>query len=327
MIAILGMALTAMAQSAGITLSSNGTLKFFRSDQFGDAIDAAQPNDTIYFAPGEYQINKLWEWDNWNSRKITKPLVLIGAGGHENGTRFSTSSSQSLYIDLSQYDTNNNFSMEGIRYNGGRIIVASDIDNLTFRNMYVQEFGYTVNDTVTAKVNNMLVDRCHITSEVELGNDRVASANFLNSKINNIKGSCTNNIPAANHCKLWNVDSSFTGFILNSFIRYGDVTNSSLENCGYYSVSGVSETNTKNSFNIGYDFDGYDDNPSQLDASYVSNDGTPMGTSGGDNPFSLYPSYPTPDVTKSTIEYDVNNKKLNVTIKLLGAKETETPAE
>ena len=74
---------------------------------------------------------------------------------------------------------------------------------------------------------------------------------------------------------------------------------------------------------------GLDDNPAQEFGN--CSDGTYYGTLGANNPYSLYPSYPTADVSedangkpKSFIDYDSINKNMKVTVKLLGVGDNIT---
>ena len=139
------------------------------------------------------------------------------------------------------------------------------------------------------------------------------------------------------HCYIGNLDNDFKGIILNSLLNNShgsaDVT---LQNCGYNGYYSGSSLKT-NCRHIEYSANTYDDNPESIDATFlcddgvtpfVTTDGTVFGTSGGQNPYTLYPSYPTPDATASTVEYDAINKKLNVTVKILGVEEpAPAPAE
>ena len=98
LLAAITMVMSAMAQSAGITLSTNNgeELRFFRADQLQQAIDEAQANDILYFASGYYDLNQI-------NHKITKPLTFIGTGAQgvdKGGTNFSYSYYNNLEIDI-----------------------------------------------------------------------------------------------------------------------------------------------------------------------------------------------------------------------------------
>lgn len=343
--AAISMVMIAMAQSAGITVSTNGSLKFFSSNQLAEAIEAAQPNDTIYLAAGQYSYNNLPErqirynneYDYSNSyRMLTKPLTFIGAGGYLNatdngkGTRISGDYTLAIDIKGVAEGVSKNVSFEGLSF-ANEMCVASEIDNLTFRNFYSgSDINYVEDDTIQTNVKNILFDRSSV-STFRLGEGRVGAANFLNSKIRSyIYGSCTNNNAGAalNHCYIYYVGSDFKGLIRNSLIYSCESSDAVLQYTGYYSSS--SQGTHENCYKLNYSSveSRYDNDPANLDATFVTaeNDGTPLGTLGGNNPYSLYPSFPTPDAEASTVEYDVTNKKLNVVVKILGVEATPEPA-
>lgn len=326
--------MAAMAQSAGIVLSYNKgkELKFFKSNQLAEAIEEAEVNDTIYFGAGKYDLSGLpkYEASSYSDHKIiSKPLVFIGSGGDDNSqsTLFTGANQLTLFADPSLDETKKNYSFEGIYFKTSynTIVPASNLNELKFIN-----FQGKINDNNSDSedkfvINNLIINRCNI-QDLNLSNFSTKRVDIQNTKFSNgIKGGCDSNfgIAALDHCFINSIDSNFIGLIQHSLIYYTYAGNqTSLEDCCYYGESGDSskdgctKLNTSSVSNL--------DN----DSSSLGNctDGTAYGTSGGNTPYTLYPQYPTADVSvdketnkaNSFVDYDSINKKLTITVKRLG---------
>ena len=339
LLAICTFGLAAMAQNAGILLSYNKgeELKFYRSNDLAKAIDDAEVNDTLYFGAGDYDLVQFPQYENSTNtdhRQLTKPLTFIGAGAQDNGTRFTRGFNLFINIDPSIKDeSKRNVSFEGINFSSRwDIFPASNINELKFvnSNMRFSDNGYSdyyMQEEPDYKVNKLIIDRCRMDN-LSLTGNKVGKADVKNTKIEGyVYGNCSDNSAAAalNHCYIGYIDSNFIGLITNSFIYYDYASAENvLQDCYYYGSyysegnSTVEDCKTLDTSDVDY----CDNNPSPYGN---CSDGTLYGSLGGNNPFTLYPSYPTPDTTvdsndnkKSFIDYDIINKNLTVTVTLLG---------
>ncbi len=336
LLAAISMVLSAMAQTAGITLAYNKGEKmlFYPANKLAQAIEDAKPNDILYFSAGHFDLGYLPQSDYGNGYEITKPLTFIGAGAFDSdkGTYFYIGNwAWNLYlnVDKTKYDSDVNFAFEGIKFDRGSehyLRPISDIDELVFRNFYGRITTNTDDDREFL-IDNLLLERCDLYS-LDIKGDHVKKASMNNTKIEDrIYGGCAvssdesennGNLMSIDHCRIRYVDSSFSGYIQNSFVREVESSSVALESCGYYSAS--SDVDKNNCFEISYwDLEANDNDPSQF-GNYP--DGTPYGTTGGIEPYSLYSSYPTPDSQESSFDYDKVNGTLNITIKLKGTEDT-----
>lgn len=340
-IAAISMAIVAMAQAGGITVSTYNKdtketkLQFFNCNELSNAIEAAQPNDTIYFSAGEYTLNNLpsktyiYNTNGYTDtyRIISKPLVFIGVGAEETALCTRWTGSNHVVVDLTGYEGDEkNISLEGIYLNKS-FHVATDLDNLTFRNFQGTSIYFVGDPENTSRIGNMLIDRCYLSGDVHMGYGRIDNFNILNTRIRGRlygKSLESEGIASLNHCYIEYIDNYFKGLIKNSLIYY-DYSGSDtvLEYCGYYSSDSSIKNNCYKISSSVYD---YNKDPSQLSEECVSDDGTPLGTSGGTNPYTLNPSYPTPDGAKSKANIvidDDGTKKLKVSVAIIGENAEE----
>lgn len=323
-----------LAQNAGIMVSVNkgkDGLKFFRSNQLMEAIEAAEINDTIYFTAGSFDFYQLPDIDgDYYKREWSKPLVVIGAGAQEEGGT-SVSMPGTLFLNFEGVPSNQrNISFEGI-YVPNEICQLSDINELAFRNFR----GYTIFDVddITKKpedadenwngplIESVILKSCQL-EEINFNWCRAQKIQVSDSKINNVSGNCRGNQTfTIDHCRIGNLTDWFTGLIQNSLIsreRTGPNGTAQIDNCGIYSSDNNVNSTRNNCISI-TDFNVFgDDSPTPLNGGSLALDGeTTMGTTSA---FSLYPSYPTLDVKKSEIDYDSINKQISIKVELLGDK-------
>ena len=127
----------------------------------------------------------------------------------------------------------------------------------------------------------------------------------------------TNNTTLVN-CNINSLNSNFSGTIINSIIKSGELSSTVVLNTLYYSngVSIYSNSVAQNCYSIynsnliGNDCECYYSTTDLQSNGYLGTDGTVVGINGGDTPFTLIPSVP--KVTSSDIRVDKENKKLNV---------------
>lgn len=328
LLAAISMVLSAMAQTAGITLAYNKGEKmlFYPANKLAQAIEDAKPNDILYFSAGSYNLGNLPRSNYGNGYEITKPLTFIGAGAFDNdkGTYFYSDGNLYLNLEKSQDNSDVKFAFEGIKLSN-TLCVDSNIDELVFRN-FQGSITTNYNEESEFLIGNLLVDRCNL-HELNLIGDHVNKANVNNTIIEErIYGGCVipekaseGSLLSLDHCRIKYVDSSFVGNIKNSFLQDVSGSSASLDYCGYHNAPDAAKTN---SFEIPYGtwYD-KDDNPSEYGT--CSDGETPYGTSGGITPYSLYSSYPTPDPQESSFDYDKISNTLTITVKLKGSEDTD----
>lgn len=328
--------MTAMSQSSGIILSYNKgeQLKYYNTDQINQAVNDAEVNDTIYFGSGEYDLRSLPEHQSYNYRCINKPLVFIGSGAHDGGTRFKNNYADRIYltVDAMMDESKRIFSFEGINLDGSNVIPHSNIKQLRLSNTKINTFYDRVDREELEDhpyIDELIVDRSTLRY-LRLDSCLTKHVSVYNSKITDRAcGGCdaTFGVAAFDHCYISYLNEDFIGLIQHSIIYKANYAGSqtSLENCQYRDECNAVMKNecTRITNGDNSDIANLDNDPSSLG---MCNDGTFYGTLGGKTPFTLYPSYPTADTTidpdtnkaKSSIDYDELNKKLTITVKRLG---------
>ncbi len=306
-----------------VMLSHNGKHTMYMWDEVQKAVDAAEDGDTIYLSNGSFE-----------PFNVTKRIMVRGTGPETIVTGNCT-----VYIG-----GQNKLTMpvlDAITFTGN-ISVTSAYEQLTIRKCQMKDLDFTESDFRDVKL-----DRCYIQGELRL-RENVKEFNCFNSKIKTLTpyDYLIGNV-YFNHCNIREINDTIIARFDNCVLRYCKslyktssyscygtcIGGSVLNNCiypdkgdcylldvgSYYKYSGG---------NIGFFF--Y--NPSvtfnncyqvKIDAtkvvdfessSYLGNDGTMVGCYGGQNPFRLTPELPR--VTKSNVEVDPVNKKLNVTLTL-----------
>lgn len=331
--------MAAMAQSSGIVLSYNKgkELKYFRPSELADAINEAEVNDTIYFGLGKFDLSGLPSYKSSSSDKhIDKPLVFIGscAYGYDenyNITEFANVGNLYISADSSLDESKKKYSFEGIdinsSYNNNEYYIrpASDLNEIKLANFSGKFSDANKYEDEQFVIKNVIVDRSLLT-KLNLYTFKTRCADIRNTFIvSNIDGGCDKDFGVAtlDHCFIGAIYSNFVGLVQHSLINYTHADNqTSLVDCIYYNDDGNSYKDGCS--NINSDLGPFNWDPSKLGKN--CNDGTPYGVRGGLTPYTLHPQYPTADISvdgetnkaKSFVDYDNVNKKLTITVNLLG---------
>lgn len=324
-----------LAQNAGIMVSVNkgkDGLKFFRSNQLMEAIEAAEINDTIYFTAGSFDFYQLPDIDgDYYKREWSKPLVVIGAGAQDdNGTSVSMPGTLFLKFDESIPLEKRDVSFEGM-YIPNWVSPGSEVNELTFRNfrgtfydrneLLQNEEGTEDWERPHTYIHKVDFDNCYM-DQINLEERNVYKIEVNNSRISAVNGACAEvsegQTFTLDHCRISEVSSGFWGLVMNSLIRFDySGADGQFNSCGIYNRE-LNPSKDKNCVSVGYFY--YEDNdmPSANDGGSTKlADGSYMGLT---EDYTLYPSYPTLDVKKSEIDYDSINKQISITVKLLGAE-------
>ena len=300
---LLSLITTMRAQTATVTLSTNGELKSFGAYGILDAIDAANPNDTIWLSSGHFvERNELY---------LTKPLVFIGSGAiGDNATQLSSSN---IRLKL---DSDSSIVFEGIDILA-EVQVYGD-GNIIFRNSQLERL-YTFHTSDYIISPSMWLDRCKVTGNIDLGTE--GALNINNSIID---GNCWSYNAYTNivNCSIKYCYISVTGTVSNSLLNdWEDRYNVTFQDCVLSAVySGdMSKAQYINcSTPLNENGEAIQPTPENAELyNWLGSDGTLVGPYGGTTPFSLLPSYPTPDPSNSTLEYDKNTHKLKVKVSIL----------
>lgn len=285
------------------TLSHNGELTFFdQVSALEDAIEASVDGDIIYLSDGKFGASR-------QSLTITSKKISIIGNGYNSHILpdiifdFKSAVSDTLTAPL----------LDGVR-----------LEELSFRNSInskpvnqVEIKKCKIDKISLSYTNNVRLDRCNINTFNGTSNLNVQ---VYNSKIGRFEGT---KCEIVENCNIDNIHNYSPSYITNSIInRFTNTPSGGIyENC---LIGNNAELSTSNDLRNCYDMTDTE-NTAVLDENlectienmdpYTGIDGTVVGIYGGQwFPFSETPSVPTVDATKSSVVYDKENNKLNVTI-------------
>ncbi|MBR4644780.1 MAG: hypothetical protein IKO73_06470 [Bacteroidaceae bacterium] len=305
-----------------VMLNHNGKRTMYMWDEVQKAVDAAVDGDTIYLSNGTFE-----------SFNVTKRIMVRGTGPET-----IVSGNCTVYIG-----GQNKLTMpvlDAITFTGN-ISVTSAYEQLTIRKCQMNDLNFTESD-----FHDVKLDRCYIQGTLHL-TQKVKEFNCFNTKIRTLTPyDYIHGKAYFNHCNIREINDTILAIFDNCVLRYcrssykssytyygtcigGSVLNNCIypENGDCYLLDAGSSYKYQSGY-IGFFF--Y--SPSvkfnncyqvKIDAdkvvdfessSYLGNDEMKVGCYGGQNPFRLTPELPR--VTKSNVEVDPVNKKLNVTLTL-----------
>lgn len=322
-VALIGMVVAAYAQQrALVTLSHNGELSFFtHNSALENALDSAVNGDIIYLSEGDFTSNS-------SSITIKKRVSIVGCGFKSRilaDLTIDMRDNPDSYMDAPLFDGVR--MQELIFYNGvgdDASINRNNLKEVTISKSWIRELE---NGGIAG--NNFNVDRCYI--EHADFDDADNNNTFVqNSKIGAIK---SYNYGEVNiQVKNCNIGSTYgcPRVVISSIIGGTDYDGHS----GAFLISGkhiiynslfpskaLVDRTEITAYNCYFDAQEGGVLNENLEATmdlkekgYLGEDGTVIGIYGGDFPFSETPSVPTVDSSKSSVTYDAENNKLNVTI-------------
>ncbi len=307
--------MTAGAQDRQLILSHEGSPSFFALTEMDKALEAAQPNDTI-FVP-ECKIAPF---------KITKPVTILGTGRNSviNGD-------VDIEIKDQKYEVENAL-LDGLQISGYvRFMNNTTLGTYHIRFCYMSylQAGYDYS-TFNYNMPSLLIESCFICETLMLG-PCVQTASIYNSKIHNIMGSAK--IANYAYCNIYFCGSGYQPYfgktngnfhkcIISRIEPNINPSNIFLDN-SLISYTAVSKTDLQwNNTYITEDQDPI--NPQTLDskAAYTIDGNEIIGAEGGTSPYSEYPSLPT--ITQSSVEMDAENRLIKISLKI-GGKTASVP--
>lgn len=297
LLATIMVAISANAQIQSlVTLSHEGELTFFnRISALEDAYEAAVDGDIIYLSEGKFGTSS-------SSLTINKKITIIGCGYNSHiipDIRVYFSTATSLTAPL----------FDGLRLEDVSFNNASDIEIKKCLINYISLSGMK---------DNAKIDRCYLN---EYRGSSSKNIQILNSKINIFGGQY---IEVIENCNIKSYDS-YAAYLTNCIIdTYKAGYSGMYENCLIRLTTSGLPNSFLNDLRNCYILSPTD-TPEVLDdniecvlpdmSQYLGTDGTEVGIYGGQwFPFSETPTVPTVDSANSSVVYDKDTNKLNVTI-------------
>lgn len=314
----------ASAQRPLVTLSHEGNLSFFSTlSAFEDAVESASDGDIIYLSEGQFTTMA-------DTVTINKRLSIQGCGYKSRvmcHLMMDMRNTTADELDIPLFDgvrlRNLTFADDSISRN--------KTHNAEIRKCYIEEViwsGYAA--------KNMIFDRCWIKSfrgdgasksNVTLQNSKIeVFPHYKNGGYINDYGVSYLTVINCNIRKLYYLPkvtiSSILGELSTSDIYYfwgENSTKPALYNT--LTFRSLPDSAISEGCYINQDFTLKDNCEVDEDIlktnNWIGQDGTVVGVYGGEFPFTENPSIPTVDSANSSVEYDAESNKLNVTITVL----------
>lgn len=304
------------AQVAIAALHHNDSVKIYSAAHIQTAVDAAVAGDTIYLSEGIF-----------GGFTVTKPIVIIGAGQTTNissGVTIGKSGNtieDGLLLSGLNFIQNVSFSgtVSGVRISQCKISgdcsfhAGSSGDNYTNIEILMSHIVGTLNFKATSGaigLQGITVTNTKI-GLVRYGAVGEGGSTFVNCNVNDASNSGSADNSSRNNTYVnCIINNANQGVFKNCLYN---VCNSNGDSTGTYAVPvDCYQASTTFSFNDNLDSPHTDEELRQ--AGYLGVDGTVVGITGGDVPFTLVSSGL--QVTEHNIEVDNVGKKLKVTLTL-----------
>ncbi len=298
------------AQMGQIVLHHQGAVSVFANDKMEDAMTKAVDGDTIYLSEGTFS----------SAMNITKKVSVIGAG-------YNTVYLGTINIDIPGEPTLT-----------ARLLDAMDIQAVVevkqaCKGMVIRKCKFR-SIVFSALTEDATIDRCWCFGTGSNGfklSKNIKDMIVLNSRVRSLSGDASPATINFMHCnirQIYNVNgacvfASFTNCIIadwydtssNNYYYTNTVYRYCLGGENYYSKSDWNNCWNYGNTNILNDNCYCSLSDADLQAKgYIGNDGTVVGCTGGENPYTLTPAVPR--VTEHTITVDTEKKELNVNIKV-----------
>lgn len=300
-----------------ILLQHEGGVKVYDSNQMTQALADAVKGDTLFLSEGTFA-----------GFDLTKEVMIRGCGK-------TTIITGAVKIAIAGNPTFSAPLLDALKIDNS-FTVSQPCNKLHIRKCWI-----TGDISFSAKSEDVLIDRCsNINSDIKKFtiSSNIVSMTVMNSEINYLySNGVTGSVVTFINC---NIRSRYSEIANQTFINcifgYGgyhysnysydsyELTNCTLLNCLYNTYS-----SNYNNGNVGnstlQSCYGVDNGTSLLtDLSkdvllangYLGNDGTIVGINGGNTPFDSDMLPAAPKVTDQSISLDLENKKLNVSLKV-----------
>ena len=301
---------------AKILLQHEGGVKVYDSNQMTQALADAVKGDTLFLSEGTFA-----------GFDLTKEVMIRGCGT-------TTIITGAVKIAVAGNPTFSAPLLDALKIDNS-LTVSQPCNKL-----HIRKCKITGDISFSAKSEDVLIDRCsnsNSNTKKFTMSSNIVSMTVMNSFIDYLySNGVTGNVVTFINC---NIRSRYSEIAEQTFINcifgYGGyldstyrsyvLTNCTLLNCLYntYSASSYQNSNVGNS--ILQSCYGVDNGTSLLtDLSkdvllangYLGNDGTIVGYYGGNTPYDIGMLPAAPKVTDSSVKLDLENKKLNVSLKV-----------
>lgn len=285
------------AQIGLAVLHHAGKVTVFAEDKLANAITASVEGDTIYLSEGHFL----------GDITIDKAIHLIGSG---QGTIIDGS----ITISIDNTPTLTGYLLTGMHIIGN-IIPEKSLSGLRISQCFFIQFGVDRNEI---KITDLYVDRSYCRDWFYL--NEIEESNVYGSKIGGVQ--CNNNSAGRttlNHCNInGSVNYGGIGYLcINCIMSFTLSEPNYFQNClSWGSFWTASTENCWHRTDVGFDEElncSMSDEELQTNG-YLATDGTVIGITGGDAPFTL--NLATPKVLEHNIVVDKDTKKLNVTLRV-----------
>lgn len=299
-----------------ILLQHEGGVKVYESNQMTQAMTDAVKGDTLFLSEGTFA-----------GFDLTKEVMIRGCGK-------TTIITGAVKIAIAGNPTFSAPLLDALKIDNS-FTVSQPCNKLHIRKCWI-----TGDISFSAKSEDVLIDRCsNFNSNFKrfLISSNIVSMTVMNSVIEYLySNGATGSVATFINCNILSrysviANQTFINCIFGNggYYNYSsysyDLTNCTLLNCLYntYSASSYQNSNVGNS--ILQSCYGVDNGTSLLtDLSkdvllangYLGNDGTIVGINGGNTPFVSDMLPAAPKVTDQSISLDLENKKLNVSLKV-----------
>lgn len=285
------------AQVAIAALHHNNAVTIYASAQIQEAIDAAEPGDTLYLSEGIF-----------GGFTVAKPIAIIGAGQ-------TTQISSDVTLGQSGVTLEDGFLLSGVnlfqdlrfRYtiDGARIMQCVIDGNCDFSGNSSESYS------------NIEILMSYIKGNLDMSS-RIQGITLVGSKIGTVRyGTAGEGGSTFLNCNIFNTGSASSGQNNNyvncivDYSLYGVFSNCLIRDISSYSV-------THNCYKVNYSMPSNLDSPytdEELNTNgYLGTDNTVVGITGGQAPFSLV--MPVVQVTEHSLEVNQAERKLRVSLKL-----------
>lgn len=299
-----------------VMLSHNGQRTMYMYDQVQQAINAASDGDTIYLSNGSFE-----------PFNVTKRIMVRGTGPEtiiSGGCTVYIAGQNPLSMPV----------LDALTFTGNVSVTCAN-KQLTIRKCQMNDLDFTESD-----FHDVKLDRCDIQGTLHL-TQKVKEFNCFNTKIRTLQPyDYLHGSAYFNHCNIREINDTILATFDNCVLRwcrayrwtwsnsrdyFGTCIGGCVLNYCIYSTSNCylnfGEEAAYNDFlyDSSVSFNNcYQENVGDVvgfqSSSYLGNDGTMVGCYGGQNSFRRTPELPR--VTKSSVQVDAVNKKLNVTLTL-----------
>lgn len=290
------------AQVGIVALHHEGNVTVFGEDKLANAIEAAVEGDTIYLSEGHFL----------NDVTINKPIHLVGSG---QGTLIDGD----VTISIDNTPTLTGYMLMGMRINGD-IIPEKSLNGLRISQCYFNNYGSTRSGSSSGAitVKDFYIEKSYCKDVFRL--NELEDGNLYSCKIREVYSSGNISNSTLNHCNIWTFSQQTNNYgffaincIFNNFISY---VHNSFQNC-LFKTSSTLPSSAENCWKTTDSVlaNGLDCTMSDQElqaAGYIATDGTVVGITGGDAPYTL--NLITPRVLEHNIVVDKENKKVNVTL-------------